>query len=130
MDCDANLVNELGDTTCWALKAIPIDISKLRNLEILELRVNSIQRVPIEIKALTKLKTLDLTDNPGLEEIENVVELHNLEELILYGCYLTKLPAAIGRLKKLRLLALTGNNIEAGELERLRKILPNCDIKF
>jgi Leucine-rich repeat (LRR) protein len=100
------------------------------NLEVLELRVNSIQSVPKEIMNLKNLKILDLTDNPGLINIDNVVWLENLEDLVLFGCDLHKLPPDIGRLKKLKYLGLTGNNIDSAELKRIRKALPTCDIKF
>lgn len=130
MDCDGLRVNEQGDTTCWAIKQIPKNIDKLMNLEVLELRVNSIQSVPKEIMNLKNLKILDLTDNPGLINIDNVVWLENLEDLVLFGCDLHKLPPDIGRLKKLKYLGLTGNNIDSAELKRIRKALPTCDIKF
>ncbi|HEY8935354.1 MAG TPA: leucine-rich repeat domain-containing protein [Cyclobacteriaceae bacterium] len=132
MDCDYIQVDEKGNdiTKCWAIREIPKEIKKLKKLETLELRVNSIQTLPKEIRELKNLKTLDLTDNPGLSNIDNVIELENLEELVLFGCYLTKLPADIGQLKKLRYLGLTGNNIELTEQGRIKKVLPTCDIKF
>jgi Leucine-rich repeat (LRR) protein len=132
MDCDYRESDENGNdiTKCWAIREIPAEIQSLTNLEILELRVNSIQTVPIEIGKLKKLKALDLTDNPGLSNIDHVVQLAELQELYLYGCSLIKLPDNIGQLKKLKHLALTGNNIDSTERERITTALPTTDIQF
>lgn len=94
------------------------------------MRVNSIQRLPEEINALDNLRVLDLTDNPGLSNIDPIVEVENLEELVLFGCSLTKLPEGIEKLKKLKYLGLTGNNLDKTEQDRILKALPTCEIIF
>ena len=125
MECD------YGDsTTCWMIREIPIQISNLKNLEILQLNLNAIQTIPKEIGNLKKLKTLDLTDNSALSEIQAITSLSNLETLVLFGCGLTKLPSDIGQLKKLKYLGLTGNNIDSIELDRIKKALPICKIVY
>jgi len=102
MDCD------YGDTTsCWMIREIPSQISRLKKLKTLQLNVNAIRTIPKEIIELKELKTFDLTDNPGLSNIDNVTGLTNLEELYLFGCNLDKLPKNIRDLKKLRRLGLT-----------------------
>jgi len=125
MDCD------YGDTTsCWMIREVPSQISRLKKLKTLQLNVNAIRTIPREIAVLKELKTLDLTDNPGLSDIDNVIALPNLEELYLFGCNLNKLPKNIGELKKLKRLGLTGNNIDKTELERIRKALPTCEVTY
>lgn len=125
MECD------YGDTTsCWMIREIPSRISNLKSLETLQLNVNVITKIPKEISLLTNLKSIDLSDNPGLSEIEELTNCLNLEELFLYACNLTKLPKNIRQLRKLRELGLTGNNINKQELDRLQKELPNCKIIY
>ena len=125
MECD------YGDTkNCWAISEIPKQINNLKELETLTLNVNAIKTLPIEIRELHNLKSLDLTDNQGISDIENIVYLTNLEELALYGCNLEKLPVEIGKLKKLKHLGISGNNFEETEIERIKKALPNCEITF
>lgn len=132
MDCDYIEFDYNGNdlTTCWMVKEIPSIISNLTELEYLSLRVNAIQSIPREIVELKKLKVIDLTDNPGLEQIDNIVLIENLEELYLYGCNLTKFPNDLTKMNKLRKLGLVGNNIYKLEIDRIKKGLPNCEIIF
>ena len=86
--------------------------------------------MPKEIAQLKQLKLLDLTDNAGLEDVDNLAKMPSLERLLLYGCNLTKLPDNIGDLKNLKELGLVGNNLNKAEQARIRKALPNCDVRF
>lgn len=132
MDCDYRLHDKDGKdiTQCWAVTDIPPQIANLVNLENLHLTVNNIQQLPVEMKALQKLKLLDLTDNPSLKNMDVVAELTSLEELYLYGCQLTSLPTNIGALKKLKRLALTGNYLSDEEIKRIKTALPHCVVIF
>lgn len=125
MDCD------FGDTTsCWMIREIPSQISRLKKLRTLRLNLHAIQAIPREIIALKDLQTFDLTDNSSLSRIDYVTALTNLKELYLFGCNLKKLPKNIGDLKNLKRLGLTGNDISRVELERIRTALPGCEIIY
>jgi Leucine-rich repeat (LRR) protein len=132
MDCDYKEVDKDGNdiTRCWMIAEIPHAIINLKELESLQLNVHAIRTIPMELGDLKKLKSLDLTDNLNLSDVENVVRLENLEELGLNGCNLTKLPANIGQLKKLQSLGLSGNSIDEMEKKRIEKALPNCRVYF
>lgn len=132
MDCDYKDTDDKGNniTKCWMITEIPSKIKNLKQLETLQLNVNAISKIPIELTELTNLKSLDLTDNTGLSDIDNIVKLENLEILSLNGCNISKLPDNIGQLKKLKSLGLAGNNISAAEKKRIKKALPNCEIYF
>lgn len=125
MECD------YGDTTnCWMIHEIPKAVANLTHLESLRLPLNAIQKVPNEICVLQHLKVLDLTDNPSLSNIDNVVLLTNLEKLYLFGCGLQRLPVDIDKLEKLKYLGLTGNFIDSAELSRIKQALPTCTVIF
>lgn len=125
MDCD------YGDrTNCWMIKVIPTAIRNLKNLTTLRLTLNAITTIPNELTHLNNLTLIDLTDNAGLTNIDNLTKLPNLMYLYLYGCGLTKLPDNVGDLKNLKELGLVGNHLNKAEQTRIKKTLPNCDIKF
>jgi Leucine-rich repeat (LRR) protein len=94
------------------------------------LTINSISKIPIELKELKNLKLIDLTDNAGLAFIGDISQLTSLEYLYLYGCGLIKLPNNIGDLKSLKELGLVGNNLDKTEQTRIKNALPNCVIRF
>jgi Leucine-rich repeat (LRR) protein len=125
MDCD------YGDTTtCWMIREIPSQIKHLTNLKSLILNVNGITKIPPDMQSLKKLTFLDLSDNPGLYDIENLTGLPNLQNLLLYGCNLSKLPNDMKKLKNLKVLGLVGNNINKIELSKIERALPECKIIF
>ncbi len=127
MECD--YVTNNKEQKCWTIKEIPSEIKSLSNLEILGLPNNIISKIPNEIVFLKKLRIVDFTDNT-LSNIDILTDLLNLEELYLFGCNISKLPADISKLQKLKKIGLTGNPINGGEIERLRKALPNCEIIY
>lgn len=125
MDCD------YGDRiNCWMVTDIPTTIKKLKNLKSLRLTLNAISTIPNELTELNELALIDLTDNPGLNNVDNLAKLPGLQYLYLYGCGLTKLPDNIGDLKNLKELGLAGNNLDKVEQARIKNALPGCLVKF
>jgi Leucine-rich repeat (LRR) protein len=66
--------------------------------------------------------------NPSLPA--GIVKLQNLTKLHLINNQLTTLPAEIGQLQQLGHLNLSKNPIPLAEQEKIRKLLPNCNIQF
>jgi len=125
MDCD------YGDTTsCWMIREIPGQIKYLVNLKSLILNINGITKIPPEIKSLKNLTLVDLTDNAGLFDIDNLTSLPNLQNLLLYGCGLSELPSGLKKMKTLKVLGLAGNNLNKYQLSKIAKELPECKIIF
>lgn len=130
-DCDYGPVTRNGKNICCGIKEISPQIGNLTELESIDMRINpGISSFPDAIKNCKKLRSIDMTDG-GIENIENLIALENLEELYLFGCNLEKLPKDIGRLKKLKHLGLTGNwQLTEDEVNRVKKALPHCEIAF
>lgn len=80
-------------------------IVKLKELTDLDLSANKISSIPAEIGSLDALEDLDLSENP-----------------------ITSLPPEIKNLKKLESLYLYQTKISDQDIEKLKKLLPDCDV--
>ena len=123
LDCDNN---EIG---CKNLQDIPDEIINLENLQELNLVMNDIKEIPLVISKMKNLKSLDLSDNPGLK-LDNLTILQNIEQLGLNGCGIQKLPKDVCLLKRLKKLGLSNNRLMKSEKKRIIKSLPLCEIYF
>jgi len=95
----------------------PIEVIKFTEVEDLDLAFNKIDTLPKEIKALRRLKYLNLS-HCSLSYISPAIgTLDSLEELGLVYTKITHLPSEICKLKQLRSLSLVGTNIAT---------LPDC----
>jgi len=130
-DCHVRYYDKDGkDTTqCWMIKEIPSSIGNLTNLDTLRLTLGVFGKFPDEISKLQKLRFLDLTDT-YMSSIDNLTSLKNLNQLLLFGCGLSKLPSDINKLTNLKFIGLVGNNLDAAEIIRIKKALPNCEVYF
>lgn len=86
-------------------KTFPKEILTFKNVERLYLPYNYWPSIPEEIGTLTKLKVLDLSGN-------------------YYMNYLPK--EGLSKLKNLEEFTIKDNKLVKGEIEKIRKQLPNC----
>jgi len=114
---------------CYRIQEIPSKIKNLTKLTSLSFTDNDIQSLPIDLTALKNLKLIDLSNNPRLN-VNNIEKIPSLEFLSLSGCHLKEMPTNIGNLKHLKELDLTGNSITKKEQIRIKKAIPNCKIMF
>ena len=110
------------------LETLPDEIGDLKNLITLNLSENELTNLPTRIKELKNLRTLDLSYNKLSNLTGQIGELNNLISLYLEGNQLSKLPREIAKLKKLKTLGLSGNNISQAEIEKVKRLLPYCEI--
>jgi hypothetical protein len=69
--------------------------------------------------------------NKGLNYFpNNFLSLTDLEYLDLSGNYIVSISEDLQKLKKLKVLKLFANNISKDEQEKIKKLLPNCEINF
>ncbi|MEM9981656.1 MAG: hypothetical protein AAF734_04100, partial [Bacteroidota bacterium] len=61
---------------------------------------------------------------------ESFGQLQKLKDLYLLSNQLNSLPESFEQLQKLRSLELSDNPLQAQEIEKLQKRLPNCNMSF
>jgi Leucine-rich repeat (LRR) protein len=93
----------LSNTNTYALS---VHFERLQKLEVLIVENNKLTEIPFEIYKARKLRFISLRNNK-----------------------LTKLPDSISQLENLSLLDVSGNNFAPEELEKLRILLPGCEIR-
>jgi hypothetical protein len=107
------------------------ELLNFKNIEELSLMKTSIRLLPDEIGQLRTLKRLTIAWGGQLEVLpETIGELVNLEYLDLWRNQLHELPNSIGNLTQLRTIRLGENQLDKRELEKLKTLLPNCDIQI
>ena len=95
------------------VRRLPAELAALTRLETLDLSNNRLEMFPEWVGGCDALTTLRL-ENMALEELPpGVLELKRLETLDLSHNRLRKLPAALGALSRLADLDLQGNGLEA-----------------
>ena len=80
------------------MRALPPEISRLTELEILDLSKHQLSKLPPAIGELRSLRRLDLSGNQLIELPPELGNLKSLEFLDLRGNRLTSLPAALAYL--------------------------------
>jgi Leucine-rich repeat (LRR) protein len=80
---------------------------RLQKLEVLVIENNQLTKIPFEIYKAQKLRIISLRGNK-----------------------LTRIPDSISQLENLSVLDLRGNPIEIDEIEKLKALLPGCQVKF
>ena len=88
------------------LKTLPVEMSQLRAIEIVDFAYNSLLSIPVALTATLNLRTLDLSFNNQLAEY----------------------PSEIKSLKALRLLNLKSTKITAKQVDDLEWLVPDCQI--
>ncbi|MEO5683300.1 MAG: leucine-rich repeat domain-containing protein [Chitinophagaceae bacterium] len=112
------------------LNEVPSKIFILPKLKVLILRNVSLTGLPKEIGGLKYLTHLDVNYNMMHQLPEEIGDLENLTYLDLSVNKLTSMPKGIGKLKKLRTLNLNFNSFKIEEIEKIRDLLPNCEVIY
>jgi hypothetical protein len=112
------------------IPSIPETIGKLTQLRIINFNENQLTTLPESFCSLTELTDLHLWQNQLTSLPESFGNLVQLNMLKIGNNQLTTLPDSIVNLTNLRTLDLSGNPIPPAEIERIRRMLPNCAITF
>ncbi len=104
-------------------------IGELKNVKQLYLGANKFESIPEELFSLTNLEQLLLDSNNLIEIPPAIGKLESLMFLILNGNKIEKLPNEISNLKRLLYIDLSDNPISEEEIERIKKLIPRCEIR-
>ncbi|MDZ4750507.1 MAG: leucine-rich repeat domain-containing protein [Flavobacteriales bacterium] len=107
---------------------IPSEISKLTFLQKLDIQRNALDTIKPEMCELRHLRELNLAENfiTGIpDEIENLADL---KYFILWQNPIEYYPNSLGMLEKLEVFDLLHNLMTERTQDRLRNILPKCNI--
>lgn len=117
------------DLSNQGLTQTPAYVFEQRKLTHLNLSNNSLTgALQAEVRNLSNLKVLDLSNNQFTGVPAEVGQLSNLEELNLSNNQLTGLPHELGNLNNLNTLDLRGNNPSKFDLEIIRSSLTGTEI--
>lgn len=113
------------DLSGQSLMKVPGYVFERTDLEVLNLSHNTLSgALPGEIRLLTKLTALDLSDNNFTGVPAEIGQLRQLEYLDLSGNALTGLPYELGDLSNLKVLDLRNTNYSTHDLDIIREKLP------
>ena len=112
------------------LKKLSAELLTLDQLEELSLSSTQLESLPKEIGNLTNLRVMTLNFNKLTEIPESFGQLTSLLYLDLGDNNLTTLPKSFKYLTQLQKLQLDDNNFSEKEKRKIRKMLPNCELKF
>ncbi|XP_068648794.1 plant intracellular Ras-group-related LRR protein 4-like [Aristolochia californica] len=120
---DLNLQNKLMDQIEW----LPDSIGKLSKLVTLDLSENRILALPKTIGGLSSLTKLDLHSNRIAELPDSIGDLFSLVYLDLRSNQLASLPPTLSKLSRLEELDLSSNHLSTlseaiGNLGKLKKL--------
>lgn len=107
------------------LEKVPAYVYERTGIQVLNLSHNRLTgALQAEVRHLSDLRILDLSDNQFTGVPAEIGQLKNLEVLNLSNNQLTGLPYELGNLRNLKLLDLRGNNYAVSDLEIIKKNLP------
>lgn len=113
------------DLSGKGLEQVPSYVFQRTEIEILDLSNNDLHgALQGEVRFLSNLKVLNLSNNNFTGLPAEIGQLSNLEVLDLSNNSLTGLPYELGNLKNLKTLDIRGNNTSPADVERIRKSFP------
>lgn len=119
-------INLLGNQ----FECFPTVLSKLSTLDEISLSSNRLKYVGPEIGNLKNLRILIMNNNQLTELPKEIGKLTNLLYLEIGNNQLTSLPEEIKYLTSLQVLHIERNKLSDMEKERIKKLLPKCEIHF
>ena len=111
------------------LQATIESLSQCPNLESVALPVNQISELPENIGKLTHLKELNLANNNLTDLPEGMKDLDSLESLAVQKNIIIGPVKAYEKLNTLNIKYLSIDAVTSEELEELKKLFPNAEIK-
>lgn len=114
------------------IQTLPSEMGKMVNVVVFKIDHNILDGSLIgEIRQMSKLKILDVSDNNMTGMPAEIGQLSNLETLDYSNNKITGLPNELSHLKNsLKEFNLTGNPLSQAQISKLKTELPNTNIIF
>lgn len=112
------------------LDSMPKQLFKLSALKFLSLSNTHTKYLSKHFERLPDLEVLIVENNPIEALPFDIYKAQKLRLLSLRGNKISRIPDSISQLENLTLLDLRGNPISEEEVEKLRALLPGCEVKF
>ena len=112
------------------LAELPKAIMDLPNLERLYVEANNLSSLPAEIGNFKKIRIIDLSGNDINSLPPEIGKLSSLRAFFLESNKLNVLPNEVRYLTNLLELDIGYNEFLPEEKQKIKKLLPNCEIKF
>ncbi len=112
------------------LDSFPKEVFKIPSLTYLYLSGTNTWRITSHFERLSNLEVLVLENNHLTELPFTIYKAYKLRILSLRGNNIMRLPDSISQLENLTILDLRGNPIDAEELEKIKLLLPGCQVRF
>ena len=115
-----------------SIRTLPGEMGKMKNVVVFRIDHNLLDGSLIgEIRHMSQLRTLDVSDNNMTGVPAEIGQLSNLISLNYSNNHITGLPNELARLKNnLKEFNLTGNPLSKSQIETLKIALPNTTIIF
>ncbi len=112
------------------MDSFPKQLFKITTLNFLSLSNTNTHYLTKHFERFNNLEVLIVENNPLATLPFDIYKAQKLRLISLRGNKLTKIPDSISQLENLTLLDLRGNLIDKEEIEKLKILLPGCEIKF
>jgi Leucine-rich repeat (LRR) protein len=122
-------IEESIDISARGLTKVPIAIFDHIYAVSLNVSKNKLSgALPAEIRKMSKLRVLNMSNNKLTGIPAEVGQLSDLETLDVSNNQITGLPLEIGNLKKLKVLVLSGNKYSKIDLNKIKEENPNIQV--
>ena len=122
-------LTELNIENC-IMDSLPKELFKINSLKYLFLSSTNTWYLSKHFENLPELEVMVIENNNLTNLPFDIYKAQKLRIISLRGNKLTRLPESISQLENLTILDLKGNPLEKGELEKLKALLPGCEIRF
>jgi Leucine-rich repeat (LRR) protein len=112
------------------MDSLPKELFKINSLKYLFLSSTNTWYLSKHFENLPELEVMVIENNHLSSLPFDIYKAQKLRIISLRGNKLTRLPESIAQLENLTILDLKGNPLEKGELEKLKALLPGCEIRF
>ena len=112
------------------LDSFPKEVFKIPSLNYLYLASTNTWSITSHFERLPNLEVLVIENNHLTSLPFSIYKAQKLRILSLRGNNIMRLPDSISQLENLTILDLRGNPIDAEELEKIKLLLPGCQVRF